>query len=72
MASSLPRRRAFLVQYSSEADPRSGNHSGRIEHVESGRSQRFGSLEELEKFVVEVLSEKSGDPNGSHDRASSS
>jgi hypothetical protein len=65
VASSLPRRRAFLLQYSSDADLRHGRHSGRIEHVESGRSQRFGCREELEKFVAAVLSEENGDPNGS-------
>jgi hypothetical protein len=59
VALSLPRRRAFLLQYSGDADPGRARYRGRIEHVESGRSQRFDCQEEIEKFVASVLSEES-------------
>jgi hypothetical protein len=63
VVSSLPRRRAFLVQYSSDADP----GCGRIEHVESGRSRRFECQQEIEKFVAAVLSEESDESNRTPD-----
>ena len=61
MSSALPRQRAFLVQYASDADPGRGRHWGRIEHVESGQSQRFRSRQEFDDFVIAVLSEKRPD-----------
>jgi hypothetical protein len=64
---SIPRRRAFLLQYSGDADPGRGRHCGRVEHVESGRSQRFGCQRDLEKFVAAVLSDESGESNGTPD-----
>lgn len=63
MSRALPRDRAFLVQYSRDADPQAGRFCGRIEHVESGRSQRFGSHREFEKFLTALLSEQRDDNN---------
>lgn len=67
VGTSLPRRRAFLVQYASDADPCGDHLCGRVEHVESGRSRRFGSKQELEEFVVRLLSEESAGSNESCD-----
>ena len=67
VVSSLPRRRAFLVQYSSDADPGRGRHCGRIEHVESGRSRRFECQQEIEKFVAAVLREESDESDRTPD-----
>lgn len=52
---SLPASRAFVVQLSGDTQPRRGRVRGRAEHIESGRSQQFGTLEELMAFVGEVL-----------------
>jgi hypothetical protein len=51
----LPPSRSFVVQFSDDTAPPSGRFLGRVEHIESGRSRRFASLEELVAFVSEVL-----------------
>jgi len=51
----LPASRVFVVQYSKDADLKYHKASGRIEHVPSGRSVRFASQTELERFVIHVL-----------------
>lgn len=48
----LPYDRAFVVQFGSEADVGAGPVVGRAEHIASGRSARFGSLEELVAFMA--------------------
>ena len=47
----FPYDRAFVVQFGSEADVGGGPVVGRAEHIASGRSKRFRSLDEL---VAEV------------------
>ena len=47
--------RAFVVQFRAEADVERGRFEGRGEHVVSGQSSRFYSLDELLAFMVEVL-----------------
>ncbi len=42
----------FVIQVRPDVDPDRGIFHGRIEHVDSGRSARFRSLEELVAFVV--------------------
>jgi hypothetical protein len=69
---SLPRRRAFVLQYAGDADPARGCHRGRVEHLESGRSRHFACKEELEKFVADVMSEESDESNGTPDGKESS
>jgi len=54
---SFPTNRAFLVQLSGETNPALTDLGGRVEHVSSGRSTRFGSREELWSFVAGVLAE---------------
>jgi hypothetical protein len=57
--STLPVDRAFVVQFSPETSLADGAHGGRVEHVHSGRSARFESLDQLLAFVGRVLSESS-------------
>ncbi len=53
--STYPSERAFVLQFHREADLGAGRFLGRIEHVASGKSSHFQSLEELTAFVVEYL-----------------
>ena len=48
------------MQFRNETDVGQRLFSGRIEHVVSGKSRRFLSLEELLGFVGEVLAEVRG------------
>ena len=57
--STLPVDRAFVVQFSPETSLADGPLGGRVEHVHSGRSARFESLDQLLAFVGRVLSESS-------------
>jgi hypothetical protein len=58
MDESLPSNRVFLIRLSSGAGPSAGNQRGRIEHIRSGRTKRFSSLDKVEEFISEVLSEE--------------
>jgi hypothetical protein len=51
----LPVSRSFVVQFAADTLPASSLYRGRVEHIESGRSQRFASLDELISFVNELL-----------------
>jgi hypothetical protein len=55
---SLPVRRAFVVQFRTEADLKQGKFTGRVEHVVSGQATRFHSLEELLTFLAQVLTQE--------------
>lgn len=68
MGSSGPSRRTFVVQYNGDADPRRGRLAGRVEHVWSGRRQRFGSEQEMLEFVARVLDEEQGLPEQTEGR----
>ena len=48
-------RRAFVIQL--DAQPPGEQCKGRIEHVDSGQSQHFGSLAEAVSFAKRVLSQ---------------
>jgi hypothetical protein len=52
---SLPIRRAFVVQFRTEANLERGCFTGRVEHVPSGQATRFSSVEELLAFFARVL-----------------
>jgi hypothetical protein len=56
--SSLPVSHAFVVQFSGDSHPSEHLLRGRIEHIESGWSQRFASIEELQSFVERALTMK--------------
>lgn len=54
-AQSLPVERAFVVQFSGEASVPDRLIRGRVEHVGTGRSRRFESLDELLAFVGTLM-----------------
>ena len=49
--------RAFVVQFTRDTIPADHRFSGRVEHIESGRSKRFASLDELLAFLAGLLEE---------------
>ena len=51
----LPVSQSFVVQFAADTLPASKRYRGRIEHIDSGRSQRFASVDELMSFVNELL-----------------
>lgn len=48
-------KRAFVLRLTPEAQPVSGKFEGRVEEVDSGKSQRFASMEEFLKFLQKCL-----------------
>lgn len=46
---------AFVVQFLAGSDLGAGSVGGRVEHVASGRNARFASLDELLRFVGDIL-----------------
>jgi hypothetical protein len=46
---------AFVVHFRVNSDVAQGRFAGRIEHVVSGQSAHFTSLEELLAFIAQVL-----------------
>ena len=44
---------AFVVQLGTDSDLPARRLRGRVEHVTSGRSERFGSLDELIAFIAD-------------------
>jgi len=54
----LPTDRAFVVQLTASTVISREHIAGRIEHVVSGESARFQSLEGLVAFIAHVLGEK--------------
>jgi hypothetical protein len=53
----LPSWKAFVIQLSNDTTPDSGIFAGRIEHLGSGRRQRFASGKELLSAVMRLLSD---------------
>lgn len=49
--------RAFVLQFYPEVDVAEGMFVGRAEHVVSGQTVRFASLEELVAFLARMLAE---------------
>lgn len=47
--------RDFVIQLRPDADVRAGRFEGRIEHIDSGRSERFRAVEELLAFVARSI-----------------
>lgn len=48
---------AFVIQFQPETDIEVGRFEGRAEHIQSGRMERFHSLDQLLAFVAAVLIE---------------
>jgi hypothetical protein len=57
---SLPMSRSFVVQFTADTVAASRRFRGRVEHIESGRSQRFASLDTLVAFIAELLEMNEG------------
>jgi hypothetical protein len=55
-APALSRDAAFVVHLATVAGEPSDQAHGRVEHVRSGRSARFDSLEDLLRFMRQTLS----------------
>jgi hypothetical protein len=53
--SPLSPHRAFVVQFRLETNIAGGQVSGRVEHVVSGQTTHFASVEELLAFIGQVL-----------------
>ena len=51
----LPSWKAFVIQLSHDTTPDSGIFAGRIEHLASGRRQRFASGKDLLGMVMQLL-----------------
>jgi hypothetical protein len=51
----LPSWKAFVIQLSHDTTPESGIFAGRVEHLASGRRQRFASGKELLAMVMRLL-----------------
>lgn len=53
----LPSWKAFVIQLSHDTAPDSGIFAGRLEHLGSGRRERFASGKELLAMVMRLLSD---------------
>ena len=60
IAPALPTWKAFLIQLSHDTTPESGIFAGRVEHLASGRRERFASGKELLSAVMRLLSDLEG------------
>lgn len=59
-ASPLPANRAFVVQFTALTSLPQQQAAGRVEHIVSGQSAHFQSLEELLAFIAQVFEQKQG------------
>jgi hypothetical protein len=55
---SLSIHRSFIIRLYPGADADAGDISGRIEHVVSGEAEEFCSVEELLRFIGQLLRRK--------------
>ncbi len=55
--SAFPIRSAFVIQFAAEADVMVGQWNGWVEHVRSGQSTHFHSLDDLLTFITRVLTD---------------
>lgn len=53
----LPYAKAFVVQFGVETDARLERVAGRVEHLQTGRRARFGSIDDLLACLVAMLGE---------------
>jgi hypothetical protein len=58
----LPPWKAFVVQLTNDTTPDSGTVAGRVEHLGSGRRERFSSGKELLATLLRLLEE--AEPGG--------
>jgi hypothetical protein len=64
----LPSWKAFVIQLSHDTTPESGIFAGRVEHLSSGRRQRFASGKELLAMVMRLLSDLDAPSTGQRGR----
>ena len=57
----LQHTNAFVIQFRGSTDPRAGQLPGRVEHVASGRTATFQSVEELPQLLQKMLKSVSAD-----------
>ena len=55
--SGLPHNSAFVVQFRTGTDFEIGRVQGRVEHVASGQTAHFQSLDELVRLLARLLKE---------------
>jgi hypothetical protein len=48
---------AFVIQVRAATDIDAGRFEGRVEHIESTKATRFDSVDELVRFIAEVLAD---------------
>jgi hypothetical protein len=48
-------KRAFVLRLTPEARPVGGTFQGRVEEVDSGRTKKFGTIEEFLNFLQQCL-----------------
>jgi hypothetical protein len=51
-----------VVQFHAETDVAAGRMTGRVEHVVSGQTTAFQTLEDLLAFIARVLAERGAGP----------
>jgi hypothetical protein len=51
----LQQANAFVIQFRDSANSETSQYSGRVEHVSSGRTANFRSLEELPELLLQML-----------------
>jgi hypothetical protein len=52
---------AFVVQFLAGSDLGAGSVGGRVEHVASGRTARFASVDELLRFFSDLLATRASE-----------
>jgi hypothetical protein len=61
----LQQASAFVIQFRDAGNSEAGRHSGRVEHISSGRTANFQSLEELPELLLHMLrTAASGETSG--------
>lgn len=65
MTTGLQHANAFVIQFRGPAQARADQLSGRVEHVATGLTANFQSIEELPQLLLEMLRRAPcGDGNG--------
>jgi hypothetical protein len=57
----LQHTKAFVIQFRDSTEPGAGQLPGRVEHVASGRTATFQSVEELNQLLQKMLNSARAD-----------
>jgi hypothetical protein len=60
---SLPYAKAFVVQFTAGTDAGLEHASGRVEHLQSGRRERFDSADDLLLWIAAMLPRPADPPS---------